>query len=490
MDNEKRYTGKDLLDMGCKPGPVVGKLLDIVNSRPHTVVQIQELIAAHAPPETLKLRSKAAPCQYNITADNEIEESNVAAVRATMDAVLKTPCVIEGAVMPDACPAGPIGTIPVGGVVAAQDAIIPGMHSADICCSLMATVFDDAKPEDILNAAHKATHFGPGGREPHRAIALPEALAEAVDKLEYTGLRDIARNHMGTQGDGNHFVYVGTLESSGKTVLVTHHGSRGFGARLYKHGRKIAERFRKELSPETGPQNSWIPFKSDEGRDYWNALQLVREWTRYNHDALHELTTVTAGAGVAHRFWNEHNFVFREETDTGNVFWHAKGATPIHNDFMPDTDGVQIVPLNMAEPVLFVKGERNASNRGFAPHGAGRNMSRTKHKKRMAARTNEEIFATETAGLDVRFYSGNIDISELPSAYKNADSVVEDMAKYNLADVVDRVMPYGSIMAGDWQRDVSWKDLRAAKRNAKKQRNRSDRRNAKQQLDSSRDDEG
>ena len=160
-------------------------------------------------------------------------------------------------------------------------------------------------------------------------------------------------------------------------------------------------------------------FNSDEGRDYWNALQLVREWTRYNHNALHELTTVTSGADVAHRFWNEHNFVFREETDNGNVFWHAKGATPIHDDFMPDSDGVQIVPLNMAEPVLFVKGERNAANRGFAPHGAGRNMSRTKHKKRMAARTNEEIFATETAGLDVRFYSGNIDISELPSAYKN-----------------------------------------------------------------------
>jgi len=77
-------------------------------------------------------------------------------------------------------------------------------------------------------------------------------------------------------------------------------------------------------------------------------------------------------------------------------------------------------------------------------------MSRTKHKKRMADRTNEEIFNTETQGLDVRFYSGNIDISELPSAYKNADSVVEDMQEYNLADVVDRVLPYGSIMAGDW----------------------------------------
>ena len=100
-----------------------------------------------------------------------------------------------------------------------------------------------------------------------------------------------------------------------------------------------------------------------------------------------------------------------------------RSATPIHNGLMPDTDSVQIVPLNMAEPVLFLEGERNATKRGFAPHGAGRNMSRTMHKKLMVDRTNEEIFNTETQGLDARFYSGNIDISELPSAYKNAESV-------------------------------------------------------------------
>jgi len=483
MNSDNKYTGQDLLSMGCQSGPVIGKLLEIVNATPHTKAEVEALIEVHAPPPTVGLHQTPAPCQYNITPTNELEEANVAAVKATMDVVLRTPCVLEGAVMPDACPAGPVGTIPVGGVIATQDAIIPGMHSADICCSLMATVFDNASPKDVLDAAHKATHFGPGGREPARAIDLPESLAQKVDKLEYPGLRDVARKHMGTQGDGNHFVYVGALESTGKTVLVTHHGSRGFGARLYKQGRQIAERFRKQLSPDTLPQNAWIPFNTDEGQAYWHALQVVREWTKHNHESLHELSASKADAEVSHRFWNEHNFVFREETDSGNVFWHAKGATPIHNSFMPDTDGVQIVPLNMAEPVLFIRGERNASNRGFAPHGAGRNMSRTKHKKLMADRTNDDIFNTETRGLDVRFYSGNIDISELPGAYKNADSVVKDMQVYNLANVVDRVMPYGSIMAGDWQRGVSWKEMRANKRNAKKEATRRERRNAKQGLD-------
>ena len=483
MNEKTSYNGEDLIALGCKPGPEVGRLLKIINHKPHTRDEVVALIRAHAPAAVLDLRETPAPCQYNITANNDLEAENVAAVRATMDVLLRTPVIVEAAIMPDACPAGPVGTIPVGGVVAAQDAIIPGMHSADICCSLMATVFDDATPETVLEAAHKATHFGPGGRDSALAIAQPESLASLVESLPYPGLRDLARAHTGTQGDGNHFLYVGTLESSGKTVMVTHHGSRGLGARVYKHGRKIAERFRKRLSPDTLTANAWIPFETEEGRDYWQALQVVREWTRHNHECLHELTGSRAGAAVSYRFWNEHNFVFREETDAGNVFWHAKGATPIHTAFMPDNEGIQIIPLNMAEPILFVKGERNTTNRGFAPHGAGRNMSRTKHKKRMAGQTDEAIFASETAGLDVRFYSGNIDVSELPSAYKNADSVVCDMQDFDLAEVVDRVLPYGSIMAGDWQRDVSWKQMRENKRNAKKHRTRSARRVDKQKLD-------
>jgi len=217
-----------------------------------------------------------------------------------MDVVLRTPVVVEGAVMPDACPAGPKGTIPVGGVVAAKNAIIPGMHSADICCSLMATVFDDVKPADVLAAAHKATHFGPGGRESQRSIALSDELEAALESISYRGQwKTLARTHMGTQGDGNHFLYVGVLESTGQTVMVTHHGSRGFGARLYKVGLKMAMKWRDKLSPSTQTANAWIPYDTDEGRDYWDALQVVRLWTKENH----RTATICFGMRrVRHRF--------------------------------------------------------------------------------------------------------------------------------------------------------------------------------------------
>ena len=476
--SQKKYTGQDLIEMGCVEGPELGDVLRVVNATSHTRDEVLLVIKQHEPAPVLKQHDKPAPCQYNISADNDLEANNIASVRATMDIVLRTPVVVEGAVMPDACPAGPVGTIPVGGVVAANNAIIPGMHSADICCSVMATVFEDSTPAQVMDAAHKSTHFGAGGRERERQLPLPDELAAAVEALPYPAVRASAYTHMGTQGDGNHFLYVGTLESTGQTVMVTHHGSRGFGARLYKEGMKMAMRWRDKLSPSTKNANAWIPFDTDDGREYWDALQVVRAWTKQNHASLHDLTVEAVNGDVHHRFWNEHNFVFREEKNNErNLFWHAKGATPIHNDFMPDTTGVQIVPLNMAEPILFVKGERNDNNRGFAPHGAGRNMSRTAHKKKLSNRSDAEILKAETQGLDVRFYTGVTDISELPSAYKNADSVTAAMHDFDLANVVDRVLPYGSIMAGDGGRDAPWRKKRKARDLARKQgqRNKHDR---------------
>ena len=186
----------------------------------------------------------------------------------------------------------------------------------------------------------------------------------------------------------------------------------------------------------------------------------MRAWTKRNHETIHEATIEATGARVVDRFWNEHNFVFREECEDGPVVWHAKGATPVHDAFLPDTDGRQIVPLNMREPILIVRGERTATNLGFAPHGAGRNMSRTKHKRGLAGRADADVVAAETTGLDVRFWCGKPDVSELPSAYKDADSVRSDMRAFGLADVVDRVLPHGSIMAGDWERDAPWRKKR------------------------------
>ncbi|WP_054852390.1 RtcB family protein [Olleya sp. ITB9] len=466
METKNKITGNDLIQLGFRQGKWMKDAITHINKNQLDQKQMETYLEQFKSPDPIALHVKSVDFSINIKAENDLEKDNVFKVVNSMQTLMKTPTLVDGAIMPDACPTGPDGTIPVGGVAVAKNAIHPGMHSADICCSVMLTDFGKADPKTILDAAHANTHFGPGGRDRENQFRFPDELLDAFESNRLIGDKDMikmARAHLGTQGDGNHFLFVGQSKKTGNTMMITHHGSRGPGARLYTKGMKIAERFRKELSPDTMKQNAWIPFNTEEGQTYWEALQVIRQWTKTNHEVLHNAVAETLDIEIENRYWNEHNFVFKD----GDLFYHAKGATPLDAKFMPDITGPRLIPLNMSEPVLIVEGNTTKSNLGFAPHGAGRNISRTQHRKSKTG-TIMQIFKEETKGLDVRFFSKEIDITELPSAYKNAQTVRNQMEEYGLGKVIDQVMPYGCIMAGDWQKNAPWR----IKRDKKKQRNR------------------
>jgi len=448
--------GKDILALGFEPGPHIPEMLKIAHAmQDASDHEIKAAIMHLAPTPKLKL-TDGLDYHINIHAENDIEQSNIDSVHATMQKLMKTPVIKSGAIMPDSMPAGSIGSIPVGGVVASE-AIHPGMHSPDICCSLMMTEFENVDPIDVLDTIHKNTHFGPGGRKSGQRFSLSTRLLDQFRSNSFLNDKRIlhaAHDNMGTQGDGNHFAYVGLSNSTGKTCLVTHHGSRGPGAGLYKLGMRVAERFRKNLSPETLKVNAWIPIDSNQGEEYWSALQIIRSWTKANHNCLHQSVADALDIKIEDRYWNEHNFVFRK---SDGLFYHAKGATPAFDGWADDATAKTIIPLNMAEPILIVNGLNADNGLGFSPHGAGRNFSRTKHKRMNEGRTDQEIYDEETKDIDARFFMGITDISELPSAYKNAANVRHQIKSYGLAEVVDEIRPFGCIMAGDWQQNAPWK---------------------------------
>lgn len=465
MEAFKNIDGNTLIELGFKPGKWFKSAIEYINTYQLEGPEMLDYLEQYISKPMIEIFEKPVPYTINIKSENELEEENIKAVIQTMNEVMKTPTVVSGAIMPDACPAGPLGTIPVGGVVVTKNAIHPGMHSADICCSVMLTDFGKIDPKLVMDAAHASTHFGGGGRERNDQYLFPKELLEAFENnpiLNNDQFIQVARKHLGTQGDGNHFLFVGTSKKTGNTMMVTHHGSRGVGAKLFETGMKIAEKYRQELSIDTLKQNAWIPFETEDGQHYWDALQVIRAWTKQNHTCIHDATASKIGANIENRFWNEHNFVFKD----GDLFYHAKGATPLNEKFMPDITGPRLIPLNMAEPVLIVEGESTANNLGFAPHGAGRNKSRSAHSREKGQQSISEIFEEETKGLDVRFFSNEIDITELPSAYKNAATVRNQMDEFGLGTVIDEVLPYGSIMAGDWQKNAPWKVKKRKKQEA------------------------
>ena len=463
-NNNMKITGNEIIELGYRPGKWFTEALEHINENDMNQEKMENYLEQFRDPDPIPLNENPAEFIINIKAENENEQDNVDKVTKTMQTLMKTPTLVAGAIMPDACPTGPEGHIPVGGLVVAKNAIHPGFHSADICCSVMLTDFGKTDPKEVLDAAHSITHFGYGGRERGQQMPMSAELMEEFRGnlfLNEERLISIARSHMGTQGDGNHFLFVGISKNTGNTMMVTHHGSRAPGAILYEKGMKVANRFRQILSPETLKENAWIPFETEEGASYWEALQLIRKWTKENHESIHNATLEKLQVEKQDRYWNEHNFVFRD----GDLFYHAKGATPLDDKFLPDITGPRLIPLNMAEPVLIVRGATNGRNLGFAPHGAGRNFSRTQHKKSLAHKTTEEIFEEETKGLDIRFYTNDIDISELPSAYKNAQNVRSQIEEFGLCEVLDEVMPYGCIMAGDVQKNAPWKRKKKFRKN-------------------------
>jgi hypothetical protein len=460
-------TGRDLIEWGYKPAPWFAQALAAANAA--TGEDPRTVVARFVPAEPVRIPLRpedALAYRLNIRAETDDERANVAAVEAHMRVLMRTPTLVAGAVMPDACPSSPtIGTIPVGAVVAARDAIHPGFHSADICCSMAATIFAEGDGTRLLDAGMAISHFGAGGRAPQARWTPPADVMERFEGNRFLSrLTDLAVAHFGTQGDGNHFFFVGRLASTGHLALVTHHGSRAPGAHLYKAGMALAEATRQALSPETAPQNAWIVADSAQGEAYWSALQIVRAWTKANHFAIHDAIAQALGLKRVHRFWNEHNFVFRR---SDGLFYHAKGATPAFRDYADDASGQTLIPLNMAEPVLIAEGLDARNGLGFAPHGAGRNASRKATLRRHGDRPEAEIVAQETKGIDARFYCGVPDVSELPSAYKSAASVRAQIADYGLARIVDRIEPLGAIMAGDVMRNAPWRLAKERRRAAR-----------------------
>lgn len=446
-------TGKDLIKLGYKPNRHFGRVLSYINDNNLQHDEMVEYLKTAFPRE-LKMTEVPAEVATYIDPENDVEKNNFEKVKESMGVLMHLPNVIYGQVMPDACPAGPVGTIPVGGVVCVADAIYPSMHSADICCSVFTSYFpENTDPIKLLDSAQDVTHFGGGGREEHSY--LPVSLARRIMGNSITkNFLNIAVNHMGTQGDGNHFLFVGRDKVSGKVCLVTHHGSRGFGAKVYKTGMQVAEAFRKELAPTCLKSNPWIPFNTVEGKEYWDALQVVRLWTKENHRTIHDAVAHNARVDSVKMAWNEHNFVFKK----GDFFFHAKGATPVDDsirviDDEIDATGLSYIPLNMSQPILVAEKDQKM----FAPHGAGRNVSRSEHIRSIGERELEDVLREETEGIDVRFFSGHPDLSELPSAYKNADAVRQQIEKYRLANIVSEIEPIGCIMAGDWMKNKHWR---------------------------------
>ncbi|HWL15104.1 MAG TPA: RtcB family protein [Opitutus sp.] len=491
---------RDLLAAGWREDPRLGVILRRARELQATGLDRPGVLAAleaDYPKEAPRAELRATPAGFTeaVEAETPAETASVAAARARMTELLHVPVVKRGALMPDTCPAGAgVATIPVGGAIEVENAIIPGAHSADICCSMFASFFADNQPvRELMDRLWAATHFGAGGRPRGRQLTSPVLEEPVWDNPFLSGLEIRAREFLGTQGDGNHFAYIGrvtftpaqqqAIAAAGHAgiaeaiarrdgafhVLVTHHGSRGLGADVYKRGQLAAQAWMRRHATSIPDAAAWLPADAAEGRAYWEALGYIGRWTRENHALIHERFLHRVGQRPLLQFGNEHNFVWRR----GDSFYHGKGATPAWRD----ADGrplLGLIPLNMAREILIVLGGDNDEFLSFAPHGAGRNLSRRAMLAPFRDADGEieparvkQVLAETTGGLDIRWFNGAPDLSETPLGYRDATKVKAQIERFRLASVVGEIQPLGCIMAGDAP-EPPWARKRREKRAASK----------------------
>lgn len=336
------------------------------------------------------------------------------------------PVAVSGALMPDAH----VGYgLPIGGVLAVDNAVIPYGVGMDIACRMKMSVFAvppdlvDGHADDLALALERETCFGVGGkftaRKDHPVMHEDWGFSPVTARM-----RDTAWGQLGTSGSGNHFVEWGVLdvprdlpglEGGRYLALLSHSGSRGTGGEVAKYYSSLARRLHRELPRELG-HLAWLGLDTDPGREYWAAMELMGRYSAANHALIHAAVAGHLGLSPVWGAENHHNFAWKETHGGREVVVHRKGATPA------GAGVVGIIPGTMIDPAYVVEGLGNPLSLCSAAHGAGRAMSRQEALKRFRRGDLEHVLREH----GVRLLSGGLD--EVPMAYKDIRAVMAAQA--------------------------------------------------------------
>jgi tRNA-splicing ligase RtcB len=448
-------TGKDLLELGFKSGPAIGLALSLVPQAEAALGQealvrdLREIAAnptAHQDhPQLGELARmladeaarpvftpREAPAPYRIWGEG-LEEG---AVQQLKNAV-QLPVSVAGALMPDAHQGY---GLPIGGVLATENAVIPYGVGVDIACRMKLSVFDlpgdavDTMNDQLVSILQRETMFGTGAafRKPEEHAVLDEdwGVTPVTQKLF-----DKARHQLGSSGSGNHFVEWGILtlgqpdlglEPGRYLALLSHSGSRGAGAMTANHYSKLAMELHPELPPELR-RLAWLDLDTEAGQEYWAAMNLMGEYAAANHAVIHRKVHRALGAELLAGVENHHNFAWKERHGDRELVVHRKGATPAGAGVLG------VIPGSMATPGFVVRGKGSQESLESASHGAGRVMSRTAAIKQFEWSQISPVLKER----GVQLLSAGID--ENPFVYKDIHQVMEQQA--DLVEIVARFDP-------------------------------------------------
>jgi tRNA-splicing ligase RtcB (3'-phosphate/5'-hydroxy nucleic acid ligase) len=344
-----------------------------------------------------------------------------------MEIAMRLPVSRKGALMPDAHQG--FG-LPIGGVLATENSLIPYAVGMDIGCRMALSILEipssylEQNVYKIKQALKTETHFGNEGgldrTQDHEVLQHSDFMA--TDLLRR--LHGKAMRQLGTSGSGNHFVEFGTVQLGEGNVfripagvycgILSHSGSRSLGANIAEHYTKIA--MSRCRLPREARALAWLDLDSEAGMEYWLSMQLAGEYAKACHDRIHDNLCQRFGLAVLAKVENHHNFAWKEKFGDYEYIVHRKGATPAAAGILG------IIPGSMTAPGFIVRGAGNAMALNSAAHGAGRLFSRQRARESMTASALKKMLQREK----IELLGGSVE--EGPHAYKDIELIMKSQS--------------------------------------------------------------
>lgn len=458
-------TGNDLKTIGFAEGKAIGIALEVVQRDYDALsseAQLEMLSQVLKDPSSFAKHEKLAVVALALTGPTDptipLKEQSLSfhiygaegiegGALQQMEIAMRLPVTVAGSLMPDAHQGY---GLPIGGVLATRNAVIPYGVGVDIGCRMCMTLYQ--LPETILDEKKEAmkkmlvsnTMFGQATFKKPKDDSIFERKEFSEIKV-IRELKERAVKQIGSSGGGNHFVEFGVVEvqtpineynvAPGRYIAVlSHSGSRGLGANIAGFYTRIAMETCK--LPQEAKHLAWLDLDTEAGQEYWLAMNLAGDYASACHHQIHERMAIGLRETPVAMIENHHNFAWKEKDAAGNdVIVHRKGATPAGKGVLG------IIPGSMATEGFIVRGKGVSASINSASHGAGRLMSRTKAKESiLPGHVNKFL---KQAGVEL-IGSG---LDEAPMAYKDIHQVMA--SQKDLVETLGIFMPKIVRMCGD-----------------------------------------
>ena len=338
--------------------------------------------------------------------------------------------------------------MPIGGVLACKDVVIPNAVGVDIGCGMCAVksnykvtdISQDVLRKKIMNGIRQRIPLGMAHHtQPQPETCLPNG--HEVERMEVVKRRQSAIVYeVGTLGGGNHFIEL-QKDEEGNLWVMLHSGSRNLGKLVCEHYNKLAQQLnaRWHTVVDEKLRLPFLPVGSAEFKNYWAEMQYCIDFALCNRSLMMQriqevITDALPGISFEPMINIAHNYAAWENHYGQNVIVHRKGATLAREGM------VGIIPGSQGTASYIVEGLGNAASFNSCSHGAGRVLSRTAAIASLDLQA--EVAQLEAKGI-IHAIRSQDDMQEATGAYKDIEEVIANQT--DLIKVKTKLLPIAVI---------------------------------------------